>query len=75
MSDDNSIRDERGIARVWELGLDEAYSRNWQDTVTPNDAGIDCTDAFAEGAEWGAGWLAAVIGLGVALQERVRRWS
>lgn len=65
--DDDLIRgDGRAIAHVWEAGLDEAYSRGWQNAV----AGIDCADAFAHGADWGAGWLAAIIGMGVAIRER-----
>ena len=49
---------------LWDVAHDEAYG--------PNSSHLeDCSTgaAFSYGAEWGAGWMAAIIGMGQAIRE------
>lgn len=50
---------------LWHVALEEADRK-----FDPASAPVDERDAFANGAEWGAGWLAAVIGMAEAIQKK-----
>jgi hypothetical protein len=49
---------------LWDLALDEC-NRKWLETESPVD--------FANGADWGARWLAAVVGMAMAVQKNAPR--
>ena len=52
---------------VWDNACDEAGRR---EIHTPDG---EETEAFADGAEWGAGWAFAIIGMAEAIRSRETR--